>query len=257
MNVLITGASSGIGRALAEHYAVAGHTVGAVARRADVLEAFASEHEPVVPLVADVADGPAMERTIADFAREAGSLDLVIANAGVGQRTPEEGWDPARARLIAEVNVVGATNTLAPAARIMVEQGSGHLVGISSLAGQTPMPASAAYGASKAWLVFYLESLGFDLEPFGIRCTSVMPGYVRTAMVDGAGVGLLTPQARKAAELIATRVARGDRIVRFPAKVAVLARLSGLAPRSVRAGFQRRRLAKRQAQRGGRPVDAP
>ena len=147
------------------------------------------------------------------------------------------------------VNVVGMTNTLTPAARIMVEQGSGHLVGISSLAGHVPLPCAAAYGASKAWLAFYLRSLAQDLEPYGITCTVVMPGHISTEMVDGPSVGVLTPQAQRAAARIARGVAAGQREIRFPRRMALLVKLAALAPASWRAAGQRRRLAKRRMMR--------
>lgn len=249
MNILVTGASSGIGRALAVHYAEQGHAVGIVARRAELLDEMVAQHPTMMALPGDVTDGAAMETLIHRFAVETGELNLVYANAGIGQRSTEEGWDPERSRLIAKVNILGVTNTIAPAVTLMVEQGSGHVVGISSLAGQTPMPAAAAYGASKAWLVFYLESLAMDLNEHGIKCSSVMPGYVKTPMVDGPEAGLLTPQAQRAAALIAQRVARGDRIIRFPRRVAIMARLAAWVPARQRADFQRKRLAKRKSRR--------
>ncbi|MBL1217022.1 MAG: SDR family NAD(P)-dependent oxidoreductase [Planctomycetes bacterium] len=249
LRVLITGASSGIGRGLAQWYAHRGHTVGALARRQDLLEELAAAHSNVVPLIADVCDAEQTEQAVSRFALEAGGLDVAYANAGVGQRTREEGWDADRAELIAQVNVVGATNTICAATSIMLEQGRGHLVGISSLAGHCPLPDAAAYGASKAWLVFYLRSLAMDLGPCGIRCTVVMPGYVSTQMVDGTGVELLTPQARRAADRIAQGVARGQETIRFPRRVSLLTRLAGLTPASLRASMQRRRLHKRATSR--------
>lgn len=250
LKVVVTGASSGIGRGLAEWYASRGHVVGALARRQELLDELAGQYSTVVPLVADVRDAQETEQAISRFALEAGGLDLVYANAGIGQRTREEGWDGDRASLIAQVNVVGSTNTICAAASIMIEQGHGHLVGISSLAGHCPLPDAAAYGASKAWLAFYLRSLGMDLAPHGIRCTVVMPGYVKTRMVDGEDVDILTPQARRAAARIAEGVARGQETIRFPHRVSILTRLAGLAPVSVRVSMQRRRLRKRAGRRG-------
>ncbi|MFW5652437.1 MAG: SDR family NAD(P)-dependent oxidoreductase [Planctomycetota bacterium] len=253
MRIIITGATSGIGRGLAVHYAEQGHIVGAIARRANLLEELQSECGPsIVPLPTDLRDGPGLKAAINSFAEQQGGLDLVYANAGVGQHAPEEGWDPEKARQITEINVVGSLNTLTAAARVMVAQGSGRLVGISSLAAQCPLPASAAYGASKQWMVFYLRSLAMDLEPQGVFCTVVMPGYVPTALADGqfaANDALLTPGARRAAKLIATRVARGDSTIRFPRKISVLSRVAMLTPPAIRARHQRKRLARRQAAR--------
>ena len=250
LRILITGASSGIGRALAEHYGRGGHTVAAVARRRALLDDLASEHSGVLPFEGDVTNDAEIDHLINRFAIEQGGLDLVYVNAGVGQRSGEEGWDRERTRLIEDVNIRGAMNTIVPAVAIMLRQGRGRIVGISSLAGRVPLPGAAAYGASKAWLAFYLESLDMDLAPRGVRCTVVMPGYVATPMVDGAESALVTPSARRAAALIAQRVSRGDRVIRFPRRVALLASLAAIAPRSLRISMQNRRLAKRKAQRG-------
>lgn len=249
--VLITGASSGIGRALAEHYARANWTVGALARRADALDSLAGLYpERITSLVCDVTDGPAMEQVIHRFALEAGSLDLVYANAGIGQETQEQAWDVDRARLITSINVLGVVNTVTPAINIMLEQGHGAIVGISSLAGLTPLPHAAVYGASKSWMHFYLESLDMDLAPRGINCVTVMPGYVRTAMVDGEeNTGLITDEAHRAAKRIADGVAQGRRLICFPAKVYWLARLGTIVPRSWRINMQLKRLVKRKHRR--------
>lgn len=251
LRVLITGASSGIGRALAEHYARDGHVVGAVARRAELLDDLAREYATISPMPCDITDGTAVEDLLHRFALEHGGLDLVYANAGIGQHAPEEGWDPEKARQIAMINIVGTTNTIAPAAGIMVEQGFGRIVGISSLAGHCPLPSAAAYGASKAWLKFYLESLDMDLMPYGVRCTVVMPGYVATALADRANADSseVTSSARRAATRIARGVERGERVIRFPRRVSLLARLAGFLPPSIRAEKQRKRLAKRQRAR--------
>ncbi len=253
LRVIITGASSGLGRALTVHYAKQGHMVGAVARRGELLADLAAEFEGlVIPLVVDVRDGEALESALHRFALEEGRLDLVYANAGVGQASPEEGWDAARARRVAEINIVGATNTIAPAVTIMVEQGGGRVVGISSLAGYAPLPSSAAYGASKAWMVFYLQSLAMDLREAGIGFTVVMPGYIPTPMVDaGSDASLVTAGAARAAALIAEGVARGDAMIRFPRRVAWLTRLGGLMPAGMRLRIQRKRLAKRKVLRSG------
>jgi len=250
-HVLITGATSGIGRGLAEHYAKQGATVGVIARRADILEQMAEGHPTMIPLPADVTDGPAMEQVISRFALEAGGLDLVYANAGIGQSNAEQAWDTDRARAITEINILGTVNTITPAIPIMIEQNHGRLIGISSLAGHTPLPCSAVYGSSKAWMVFYLRSLAMDLAQYNIHCTVVMPGHVSTAMVDGeSNVGLLTPQAQRAAALIAQRVARGETTIRFPKRMSILTRLAGWTPAGMRANAQRKRLEKRQAIRG-------
>ncbi len=253
LRVVVTGASSGLGRALVVHYAQQGHLVGAIARRGELLAELGAEYEGlVIPIEADVCDGEALEGALHRFALEQGRLDLVFANAGIGQESAKEGWDVARARRIAEVNVLGATNTIGPAVTIMVEQGGGRVVGISSLAGHAPLPSSAAYGASKAWMVFYLESLALDLGETGVGFTVVMPGYIATPMVDaGRDVRVVTAGAARAAAVIAAGVARGERMIRFPRRVAWLTMLGGWMPSWLRVRVQRKRLAKRKDLRSG------
>ena len=253
--VLITGASSGLGRALALDYADHGYSVGALARRGDLLNTLVELHpEHITAITADTTDFEALEQAIHRFNIEEGGLDLVYANAGIGQHAVEEGWNPEKARRIAEVNVVGSTNTIAVAATIMVAQGHGRIVGISSLAGELPLPSSAAYGASKSWMKFYLQSLDMDLRDAGVRCTVVMPGYIATPMVDGAESELVTEGAKRAARLIAERVARGDALIRFPRRAAFLASVAKMMPASWRIGMQRKRLRKRKTIRGGREL---
>lgn len=248
--ILITGATSGIGRGLTEHYAAQGHIVGAVARRADILHQLAKAHSTIIPLPADVTDSPAMEQAIGRFALEAGGLDIVYANAGIGQKNMQDAWDPDRARTITNINILGTINTITPAITIMIEQGSGTLVGISSLAAHTPLPHAAVYGASKKWMNFYLQSLAMDLKQYHIKCTIVMPGHVSTAMIDGENnVGLLTLSAQNAAKLIASRVAQGDTLIRFPRKMTLLTQLAACLPQSLRANLQRKRLQKRKQKR--------
>lgn len=250
MRILITGASSGIGRALAEHYARRGDSVGALARRADVLADLARQFPSLTPLPADITDPDAMSRAVHDFASKVGGLDLLYANAGIGQQSPDEAWDLAKARTLTSINILGTLNTITPALTLMMAQRAGHIVGISSLAGVTPMPASAVYGSSKAWLAFYLRSLEMDLaQSHHLRFTLVLPGHVSTAMVDGSSVGLVTDSARRAAERIASGVAAGKRTIAFPRKVALLARLSAFIPHTTRARMQNRRLARRKSQR--------
>ena len=247
---MITGASSGIGRALAEHYAAAGYPVGAIARRGDLLADLATQFPSVESLEADVTDAAAMDQIIRTFARRHDGLDLVYVNAGVGQRNEQEGWDPQRTPLIFNVNILGAANTIIPAVAIMLAQGRGRIVGISSLAGRTPLPNAAAYGASKSWLTFYLDSLDMDLAPRGVHCSIVMPGHVATPMVDGAQTALVSPGAKRAAAIIASRVSRGDRMIRFPRRIAWLTSIAAIAPRCWRISMQQRRLNKRKQLRG-------
>jgi short-subunit dehydrogenase len=182
--VFITGASSGIGAALAAHYARTGARLGLVARRADALAALAGRlATATATYAADVADHAAMSAAAADFIARHGVPDIVIANAGVSVGTlgsePED--LPAVERVLC-TNVVGLAATLAPFVAPMRGRGSGILAGIASVAGFRGLPGAGAYSASKAAAITWLESLRVELAGSGIAVVTVCPGYVDTPM---------------------------------------------------------------------------
>jgi short-subunit dehydrogenase len=180
---LVTGASSGLGRGLAAWLAKREVRVYAAARRLEQLEQLRAEAGPhIVPLQLDVSDGDRTFDAVAKLDADCGGLELVIANAGVGEdtRVKKLKWESI-SRMI-RVNVEGATATLCGALPGMVERKRGHLVGISSLAGLVPLPASSAYCATKAYLGMFLESLRLDVERHGVVVTSIHPGFVKSEM---------------------------------------------------------------------------
>ena len=184
--VFVTGASSGIGRALALEYARGGAKLAIAARRADELDSLARDVKSAggsaICMTLDVCDVGAAKDAVERAERDLGSLDMVIANAGRGDTRHSSRLDWEHVGAVLDVNVRGALATLTAAIPIMIAQKSGHLVGVSSLAGRRGLPLSAAYSASKAALSMFLESLRIDLAPAGIRVTDVQPGFVETPM---------------------------------------------------------------------------
>ncbi len=233
--VFITGASSGIGRALALEYARGGARLALCARRAAELEQVGAEVRAAggqaLCLPADVSDVAAATEAVRRADRELGSLDLVIANAGRGDTKLATRliWDDVAS--IFDVNVRGAIATLLAAIPVCLAQQRGHLVGVSSLAGVRGLPNAAAYGASKAALSHFLESLRIDLHPAGIRVTDVQPGFVDTPIVANAKhpTPFLWP-ADRAAAYIARRLERAPAVVAFPLPLVVATRLGRLLP---------------------------
>jgi NADP-dependent 3-hydroxy acid dehydrogenase YdfG len=187
-NAYITGASSGIGRALALELARRGTRVVATARRLGRLETLVHEIRACGGCAEaerlDVRDAAAVFASIARWDAELGGLDLVIANAGVGSVVSAEylAWEDV-SNLLA-VNVAGAFATLIAGKDVLLPRGRGTLVGVSSLAGVRALPGSGAYSASKAALQTFLETLELDLTGTGLTVVDIQPGFVRSEMTD-------------------------------------------------------------------------
>ena len=220
-NAVVTGASSGIGAALALELARRGTEVVLCARRRERLEALAEAIERaggrarVEPL--DVTDPDAIARLLARLDAELEGLDLVVANAGVGGARHASRLTVDDVRPTLEVNVLGAIVTLTAALELMRGRGRGTLCGVSSLAGLGGMPSSGAYAASKAALSTFLETLAIDLAGTALRVVDVQPGFVESEMTAGRSGPLpcLWP-ADRAARRIADDLARGRAVSSFP-----------------------------------------
>jgi len=236
LKVFITGASSGIGAALAAHYAGRGAQLGLVARRAEALAEVARglPGNPAVYL-ADVADAPAMAAAAADFMMRFGVPDIVIANAGVSIGTlTEHAEDIAVFERVMRTNVVGLAATFQPFIEPMRKAGRGRLAGISSVAGMRGIPGAGAYSASKAAAITYLEALRVELRPSGVKVVTVCPGYVATPMtaVNKYRMPFILP-ADVAARRIARIIGQGRRYAVVPWQMALVARAMKLLPNAV------------------------
>ena len=184
MKVFLTGASSGLGEALARHYAARGAALGLVARRGELLgplrQSLGSACETYA---ADMRDAAAMRACAEAFTGRHGLPDVVIANAGISHGNLTEFPEDVEAfRDMLEVNVLGMVNTFHPFVAAMREAGRGQLVGIASVAGIRGLPGATGYSASKAAAVRYLEGLRVELRGTGVAVTTISPGYVATPM---------------------------------------------------------------------------
>lgn len=185
--IIITGASSGIGTALARYYAQQGATLGLIARRQEQLEQLKSSLATTVEIYpADVRDAAAMRDIAEDFVNKYGAPDIVIANAGISIGTltqiPE---DIAAFQEVMDINVLGIVKTFQPfIAPMRRAKTIGKLVGIASVAGYRGLPGSGAYSASKAAAISYLESLRIELKQTNIRVVTICPGYIATPMTE-------------------------------------------------------------------------
>jgi len=182
--VFITGASSGIGAALAAHYAREGAVLGLCARRLAPMQALFSTLLCAGSCYqVDVTDVTSLRAAAADFTERFGVPDIVIANAGISAGTSTENPDDLPAfRKIMDTNVFGMAVTFQPFVAPMRARASGTLVGIASVAGFRGLPGGGAYSASKSAAITYLESLRVELRGSGVAVVTICPGYIRTAM---------------------------------------------------------------------------
>ena len=235
--VFITGASSGLGAALAREYAAQGATLGLLARRRGALDQLAAslpnpERHRVYE--ADVTDRPALAAAAADFIAGVGGADIVIANAGVSAGTlTEHAEDLAVFDIILATNVSATVATFAPFISGMKAHG-GTLVGIGSVAGIRGLPGAGAYSASKAAVLSYCESLRLELKPHGIRVVTIAPGYIDTPMTrhNPYKMPFLMPAARFA-EKAAAAIAAGDSYRVIPWQMGVVAKLLRALPNAL------------------------
>ncbi len=218
---LVTGASSGIGRALSLHYATRGARVFAAARRVDRLRDLSEEARAaggdIVPVAMDVADASATMDRIRRLDDEAGGLDLVIANAGIHEETPCKAFEWSKFEQTIDVNVTGACATLYALVPRMMERRRGHLVGISSAVAGVGIPAVSAYAASKAFLDTVLQAMRAELAPFGVHVTTIQPGFVESEL--NVRPDMKRPflmETNEAVRHIAAAIDRGAGIRSFP-----------------------------------------
>lgn len=225
--VVLTGAAHGIGRATACALAARGHRVGLIDRDNAALEAVAGrlreDGATVAAAVADVTDPEALRAAVAVLEAGNGPTGVLVACAGIGGLTLVPRLDPAALRAMLDVNVVGVANAIDAVLPGMIARGTGHIVGISSVAGYRGMPWMAAYSASKAALTTYLEGLRPALKRRGVTVTTVFPGFVRTGLTEGTPfrkpVRMLEPE--QAAGYIVRAIERRPRDYAFPIGTAV------------------------------------
>ncbi|WP_174292136.1 3-oxoacyl-[acyl-carrier-protein] reductase [Sphingomonas bacterium] len=203
MTALVTGASGGIGSAIAQALARQGARLAVSGSNADKLESFraslAGEH---VALPCDLSDAAAVDALVPQAAERLGRLDILVNNAGVtrdnlAMRMKDEEWDT-----VIRVNLEAAFRLMRAAARPMMKARFGRMISITSVVGATGNPGQANYAASKAGLVGMSKALAQELASRGITVNCVAPGFIRSAMTDGL------PDAQKAA--LTTRIPAGD-----------------------------------------------
>ncbi len=234
--VFITGASSGIGSEIARQLAKKGATLGLLARRAQMLDALASEVTQnggvAQAFAADVTDETAVRRAAQSLRDEFGRIDVLIANAGIGGAAVHaKNLNPQNFAQVVNVNLLGAVHAVAAVLPEMLARDSGQLVAISSLAAYRGLPKSASYCASKAAMTALFESLRVDLRGTGVAVTTVHPGFIKTPLTGGraAKMPFLMELDQGAAKIISI-IEQKKRSAAFPFPLSTFVRAGQLFP---------------------------
>jgi hypothetical protein len=263
VRALVTGASSGIGRALALRFAREGARVALVARRADALEEAAQEIRraggEALVLPCDVADRAQVEAAAARARAELGAIDLLVNNAGYGRHRTFLEWDVEDMERVMRVNYFGAlyfTRALLPQ---MVERERGWIVFVASVAGKIAAPEEAAYAASKFALVGLASALSIEVEDAGVHVLTVCPGVIRTPFFDEEALARMPAVALRQmvepeglVDAVADALKKARREITYPRWLTSAYVVQALAPGLMRRGI-RRSTQPRAAGPRGRP----
>lgn len=215
MRAVVTGASSGIGQAIARELSRRGWELLLLARRVELIEKLPRSEA----VACDVTDANAVRNAVK------GPFDLAIANAGVGIRNHAAKFSLADAEQVIRVNVLGMMYLYDAVIPSMIERRTGRFAGVASLAGLRGLPSAAPYSASKAAMQAFLEASRVELAPFGVGVTIVNPGFVETAMTAKNRFRMpFLMNAGRAARIIVDGLERGKRVIEFPFGTSLLVR---------------------------------
>lgn len=235
--VFITGASSGIGQALARELAPKGYALALAARRLDLLEELCHEVRQLggeaIAIGCDVGDQSQVKRAVAETVERFGRIDLAILSAGIGGSTRASEFKADAFELLMRTNMFGVAYCLEELIPLMRRQNGGTIAAISSLAGDRGMPGSSGYCATKAALSTLFDGLRVELKNEGIRLVTIEPGYVLTPMTESFGKMPFMMHSDDAARLILRRIDQGNRIIRFPFAASAFMRLMKIMPVSL------------------------
>lgn len=234
--VFLTGASSGIGEALALDLAKRGAVLGLVARRSEMLDDLAARCEAAGgqarAYALDVAHADALRAAADEFRREFDHIDVMIANAGIsGGNDACRNFQPEAVKQVIDTNLIGAVNAVGAVLPEMLERGSGHLVAVSSLAGFRGLPKSAAYSASKAAMTAYFEGVRLDVQNRGVAVTIIQPGFIRTPLTGGRKAKMpFLMELDDAIPYFRRAIEKKKRFAAFPWPLASLVRIARFLP---------------------------
>jgi short-subunit dehydrogenase len=233
--VMITGASSGIGKGIALEIAARGAHLGLLARREELLNDIVSEAKAkgvkAVAAAADVRDAKAVREAADHFREQLGPIDIMIANAGIGTADHAVRLTPEHAADVIGINVLGAVNSVAAVLPEMIQRKQGRLVAISSLAAYRGLPKSGAYCASKAALTSYFESVRIDLRNTGVGVTVIHPGFIKTDLTSGRAAKMpYLMELEDGVKKIVSAIEREKKSYAFPWQLATIVRAGLIMP---------------------------
>ncbi|MDF0732388.1 SDR family NAD(P)-dependent oxidoreductase [Pseudomonas entomophila] len=238
----LTGASSGIGAALASQLLTAGHQVALGGRRASALHGLVERYPGQALLaVGDIAEAAQVTDMVRGIEQAWGALDVVILNAGTCEYLEPGQFDAATVERMVRTNLIGASHCLEAALPLLRRGQRPHLVVVGSSVTWLALPRAGAYGASKAALRYLVESLRIDLQAEGIDVTLVSPGFVDTPLTRRNDFPMpVLWSAERAAQYIAKRLPRRPLEIRFPTLFIIVLRLLGALPARWRLALGRR-----------------
>lgn len=236
-NIFITGASSGLGRAMAQYYARQGARLALIGRREDALQELANslsgQH---ICYALDVRDHDALRRAAHDFIEHCnGKVDVVLACAGISVGTLTEHVEDIQVfKAVFDTNVLATVATFEPFIAAMRKRAAGRLVGISSVAAIRGLPGAGAYSASKAAVMTYCESLRVELARDGIDVITIAPGFIDTAMTRHNPYPMpFLMHADQFATRAAVAIERGVSYTVIPWQMGIVAKLLRLLPNAI------------------------
>ncbi len=234
--VFLTGASSGIGEAMAIAMAERGAKLGLLARREELLKELAEKCGRVGGTArfyaVDVTDAKSVGDAAESLRNEFGGIDVLIANAGIGGNNAEtRNLNPEAVAQVININLLGAVNAVSAVLPNMLENKSGQLVAVSSLAGFRGLPKSAAYSASKAGMTAFFESVRLDVQHKGVAVTIIQPGFIKTPLTSGRENKMpFLMELEDAVPLFLRAIERKKKFAAFPWQLATIVRAGKIFP---------------------------
>ena len=181
--IWITGASSGIGKAVAEKFAAEGWKVAVSARRKELLQDMAKDQN-ISSFPLDVTDRSQINNVFQNILKEFGNIDICLFSSGTYEPKDEQNIDPDKIKNVINVNFLGVIDCVKAVEEYFKNKKTGHISIVSSIAGYRGLPNSSGYGPSKAALTNFCESIYFDFKKFGVRVSVISPGFIKTPLTD-------------------------------------------------------------------------